>query len=87
MVSSTELVVSLARRRKRRNSQRVEHVAGILEVLRTDDGHKIAIKHPELKSDATGMSHIELSPRQARYFANLLILHAEEAESEAAESL
>ena len=60
----------------------MEKVAGILEVCRTDDGSKIAIKHFELRSDGSGMSRIVLSPRQARHFANVLIMHAGEAENE-----
>jgi hypothetical protein len=59
-----------------------EKVAGIFEVYRTNDGCKIAIKHPGLKTDANGMSQIVLSPRQARHFANVLIMHAGEAEDE-----
>jgi hypothetical protein len=64
----------------------VDQVASFLEVLRTDDGLGIVMMHPILKTDASGVNHIELSPRQARHFANLLILHAEEAESDAANS-
>lgn len=62
----------------------MEQVAGALEVLRTDDGHGIVIKHPALKADASGMNRIVLLPQQARHFANLLIMCAEEAESETA---
>jgi hypothetical protein len=60
----------------------VDKVAGILEVSRTVDGSKIAIKHCQLQSDGNEMSHIVLSPRQARHFANVLIMHAGEAENE-----
>jgi len=60
----------------------MEKVAGILEVCRTDDGSKIAIKHPEVHSDGNGMSRIVLSHRQARHFANVLIMHAGEAEKD-----
>jgi hypothetical protein len=57
-----------------------EKVAGIFEVDRTKDGSKILIKHPETKADASGKSHLILSPRQARHFANVLIMPAGEAE-------
>jgi hypothetical protein len=59
-------------------------VASFLEVLPTDDGLEILIAHPQLKSDTSWMNRIVLLPRQARHFANLLIMHAEEAEREAA---
>jgi hypothetical protein len=72
--------------RSRRNRLSVDQVASILEVLRTDDGLGIVIMHPKLKTDASGMNRIVLLPRQARHFANLLIMHAEEAESDAATS-
>ena len=63
----------------------MEKVAGIFEVYRTDDGGKIAIKHLGVKADTNGMSRIVLSPRQARHFANVLIMHAGEAEDGSAD--
>jgi hypothetical protein len=62
----------------------VDKVAGFLEVTRTDDTHEIVVSHPPLKSDANGLSQILISPRHARYLANLLIEHATYAEAEAA---
>lgn len=41
------------------------------------------IKHPARKANSRGMSHIVLSPRQARHLASVLILNAQEAEAEA----
>jgi hypothetical protein len=64
----------------------MEKVAGILEISRTDDGGQIAIRHPGRKTDANGLSHIVLSPRQARHFASVLTLLAGEVEDEEAAS-
>ena len=85
-MSSREPDAPLPRMKSRRNRPSVDQVAGILEVLRTDDGVGILITHPKLKTDASGMNRIVLLPRQARHFANLLIMYAEEAESDAATS-
>jgi hypothetical protein len=60
----------------------VEKVAGLLEVWRPDDGHKIVIKYPDLKPDANGMGNIVLSLRHARHLGNVLIMLADEAETD-----
>jgi hypothetical protein len=57
-----------------------ERVAGVLEVERLDGSQRIVITHPDLKPDPNGRGSIVLSLRHARHLANLLILHAEEAE-------
>jgi hypothetical protein len=61
----------------------MDKVAGFLEVGRTDDTHEVVIIHPNMKLDTNGRARIVLSPRHARYLANLLIEHATYAEEEA----
>lgn len=67
---------------RKRRPVTVDRVAGFWEVARVDDGFSVAIQHPEVKPDEEGMCHIELSPRQARHLASLLMMHAEEAEAQ-----
>lgn len=62
----------------------MEKVVDIVEVCRTREGGKIAIKHQGLKADVNGVSRIVLSPRHARHFTIVLIMHAGEAEDEEA---
>jgi hypothetical protein len=62
----------------------MEKVAGFLEVGRTDDTHEVVISHPNPELDADGTARIVVSPRHARYLANLLTEHAMRAEAEAA---
>jgi hypothetical protein len=63
--------------------RRMDKVAGLLEIARTEDTHQIVISHPALKPDDNGLGHIVLLPRQARHLANLLIENAGYAEAEA----
>jgi hypothetical protein len=60
----------------------VDKVAGFLEVDRLEDAQQIVIKIPGLKPDASGAVSIVLSPRFARHLANLLIQHANSAETQ-----
>jgi hypothetical protein len=66
---------------RKRGAVIVDRVAGFWEVDRVGDGCSVAIQHPEVKPDEEGMCHIELSPRQARHLASLLMMYAEEAEA------
>jgi hypothetical protein len=54
----------------------VDTVAGFVEVGWTGDTHEIVVSHPPLKSDASGLNQILISPRHARHLVNLLIEHA-----------
>jgi hypothetical protein len=66
---------------------RVDKVAGLLEVGRTDDTHEIVIRHPDLKTDANGLGRIVFLPKHARHLASLLMIHAAYAEAEQAGTL
>ena len=61
----------------------MDKVGDALEVTRTDDTQEVVIIHPDLKPDSSGLSRLVLSPRHARYLANLLVEHAAAAEAEA----
>lgn len=74
----------VTRQPRLRRVLRMDKVAGVLEVSRTDDTQEVVIIHPDLKPDASGVGRLVFSPRHARYLANLLIEHAAAAESEAA---
>lgn len=65
----------------------MDKVAGFLEIWQTDDTHKIIIGNSALNPDHDRSVHIELSNRDARYLANLLIEFATYAEGEAAATL
>jgi hypothetical protein len=67
---------------RKRRAVTVDRVAGFWEVDRARDGFSVSIEHPEVKPDEGGMCHIELSPRQARHLASLLMMHAEEVEAQ-----
>jgi len=65
----------------------VDRVAGFLEIWQTDDTHKIIIGNSTLKRDHDRAVYIELSNRDARYLANLLIEYATYAEAGVAATL
>ena len=65
----------------------MDKVAGVLEVGRTDDTHEVVIRHLNPKVDPNGAVRILVSPRHARYLANLLTEQATHAEAEAAGGL
>ena len=60
----------------------MEKVAGLLQVTRTGDGRKVVISYPDAEPDENGDRAIALTPRQARHFASVLIIAAQEAEGE-----
>ena len=59
----------------------MERVAGILDVGISDDFREVVIDCSASLQSGTGAGRILLSPRYARYLANLLIDYAEEAET------
>lgn len=61
----------------------MDEVAGFLEVGRTDDTHEVVIRYRNPALDVNGTVRIVVSPRHARYLANLLTEHATYAEDEA----
>ena len=62
----------------------MENVAGILEVGLAEDGRHIAINRVGSKPDPNRSGRFELTPRHARYLANLLVEYATEVEAESA---
>jgi hypothetical protein len=65
----------------------VDKVAGFMEVGLANNGQEIALKHAVPRPDANGLCQIVLSPRYARYLANLLVEYAIDADANAAGSL
>lgn len=61
----------------------LDKVAGFLQVGRTEDTHEVVILHQSATLDRNGAIRIVVSPRHARYLANLLTEHATCAEEEA----
>lgn len=61
-----------------------DNAKSFLEVGLNDSG-EIVVNHPDLKPDADGIGHIIFSPGQARYFAELILKHAAQAERDARE--
>lgn len=64
----------------------MEKVAGLLEVSLTEDAGSIALRVLDWRPEDDGAARTDLSARQARYLASLLLLKAEDAE-EASERL
>jgi len=61
----------------------VDIVARLLEVGQNEETNEIYISHPAFKPDKQGKEKIVISPRHARYLANLLVEYATNAENEA----
>jgi hypothetical protein len=58
----------------------VEKVTGGSEVGLANDNCRVVINYRDAKPNASGVRHIILQPRHARYLANLLTDYATEAE-------
>jgi hypothetical protein len=66
-----------------RRRQKMDRVAGKIEVWRTDGSNQVVISHPAFRSDSNGTGQIAFSPRSARHLAQLLIEYAADAEAAA----
>jgi len=60
----------------------MDRIAGKLEAFWAKSAEQIVIKHEDSRRSDDETGSIMLSPRQARHFASVLLMLAEEAEAE-----
>jgi hypothetical protein len=64
----------------------MDRIAGKLEVFWAKSAEQIVVKHEDSRRSDDETGSIMLSPRQARHFASVLLMLAEEAEAETQET-